>query len=775
MISMAIQFQVSHVGWAAAALVLVAAGVFLVGRSRRHWPEPSWAGWAAPLLKLAGLFLLAAMLLNPVLTGRDYRKGANDFVLLLDGGQSMELHAGDQVATELQAMEEQPESWLARLEQEFRLERHRFDQRLRSWPETGRPGFEGDRSDLVHALGQVKERFARRPLAGVLVFSDGLITDAERIDSLDLGFPVFPVLCQSGKPVADVGVQGVTVATTDFEDAPVTMSVQVHSENLRAGKVVTTVRDEAGTEVARDEHRIGSERDEHAFQARFRPAKPGLATYRIEATYQGEAADATPRNNTWVESVDRGRGPYRVLYVGGRPNWEHKFLGRALAPDADLQLVSLVRVAKREPKFVWRGRPGETSNPLFRGFQGPSPEEEPAHDKPVLIRLNTASPEELRTGFPTAPGELFGRYQAVVLDDLEADFFTEDQQLLLDKFVSERGGSLLVLGGQESFNFGGFRRTTLGQLLPVYLGGAPAELPPADARLELTREGWLEPWVRLRRTEAEERERLAGQPAFRSFHRLGDVKPGASILASVVDGSQHRYPALVTQAFGEGRVAALLLGDVWRWGMEDEARRADMERWWRQVFRWLVADVPRFVQVETSWDHEGLAIRTVQVRVRRKDFQPEENATVELRVSEAGNDSAEPASLIAAPSLDEPGLYVAKVPLMHPGAYRVEARVSGAGGESLGQEEAGWSWNPSGAEFASLQAKPEPLRRIAATTGGRLLQRGDLDGFLRELPRMAMPVQETWTRPLWHQPAMFLLVLGCLLGEWALRRWRGRA
>ena len=31
--------------------------------------------------------------------------------------------------------------------------------------------------------------------------------------------------------------------------------------------------------------------------------------------------------------VDRGQGPFRVLYVTGRPNWDFKFLRRAIAED----------------------------------------------------------------------------------------------------------------------------------------------------------------------------------------------------------------------------------------------------------------------------------------------------------------------------------------------------------------------------------------------------------------------------------------------------------
>ena len=70
--------------------------------------------------------------------------------------------------------------------------------------------------------------------------------------------------------------------------------------------------------------------------------------------------------------------------------------------------------------------------------------------KPVLRPLNTRDQFELRGGFPKTAEELYA-YEAVVLDDLEAQFFTADQMSLLQKFVSERGGGLLMLGGAESF------------------------------------------------------------------------------------------------------------------------------------------------------------------------------------------------------------------------------------------------------------------------------------------------------------------------------------
>ncbi len=63
------------------------------------------------------------------------------------------------------------------------------------------------------------------------------------------------------------------------------------------------------------------------------------------------SVELTQGNNARFQVVDRGRGPYRILYVAGRPNWEHKFLKRALEEDAEIRLASLLRIAKKEPKF----------------------------------------------------------------------------------------------------------------------------------------------------------------------------------------------------------------------------------------------------------------------------------------------------------------------------------------------------------------------------------------------------------------------------------------
>ncbi|MEM1296280.1 MAG: hypothetical protein AAGH89_13010, partial [Verrucomicrobiota bacterium] len=233
--------------------------------------------------------------------------------------------------------------------------------------------------------------------------------------------------------------------------------------------------------------------------------------------------------------------------------------------------------------------------------------------------------------------------------------------------------------------------------------------------------------------------------------------------------------------------AVMTIGDLWRWGMTDESLHEDMDKWWRQLVRWMVVDVPEFIEVKTDWDETGgIAKRRIEVRIRNREFRPEENATVELRVSKVDfeeGDSAtpnepesgeeEPKKLFAEPSLEEPGLFVAEFVCAEAGAYHIKTIVDDAEGIRLGEAEAGWTWNPAAEEFARLQANQGFLTELADKTGGRVLAMAELEEFVKTLPEMEVPLTETWARPLWHQPWIFLLVILLFASEWALRRWKG--
>ncbi len=228
---------------------------------------------------------------------------------------------------------------------------------------------------------------------------------------------------------------------------------------------------------------------------------------------------------------------------------------------------------------------------------------------------------------------------------------------LVRRFVAERGGGFLMLGGKDSFQHGGFDRTPIGSILPVYLDPVPAAEAPPATRMELTREGWLQPWARLRDNEKDEQQRLGTMPEFRVLNRVRAVKPGAAVVATAGTGAESKVPALAVQRLGNGRTAALTIGDVWRWGMYKPEMHADMDKFWRQTLRWLIADVPGRITIQaTQKQDETNQPVTLQVRVRDKAFEPMDNVSVAVDVQEPDHHSVK---LTATPAPAERGLFEA--------------------------------------------------------------------------------------------------------------------
>ncbi len=661
-----------------------------------------------------------------------------------------------------------------------------FDSRLQATRDFAELNFAGRASGIGSALRTISERYRGRPLAGVLLLTDGNATDLKGVPDLSGLPPVYPVVIGSQDPIKDIALDAVRTTQTDFEDAPVSVQADVSAHGFGGENIVARVINAAGEPVAEQVLRASGNGQNLAFRFQLKPKSPGLSFYRVTARAQAElAAAATPAtseatlaNNTTVLVVDRGRGPYRILYVAGRPNWEYKFLNRALAEDKQIQLVGLIRVAKREPKFNFLGRAGESSNPLFRGFGNQSPEDVERYDQPVLVRLNTRDELELRTGFPRTPEELYA-YHAVIVGDLEAEFFTPDQAALLQHFVSERGGGFLMLGGMESFQQGKYQHTPIGDMLPVYLDRAAESRAAGPFRFDLTREGLLQPWARLRDNEADEKARLETMAPFQVLNPLTEVKPGASVIGRVTDAAGKSYPALVVQRFGRGRTAAITVGDVWRWGLHDAEAHHDMDKAWRQLARWLVTDVPNRVDLtaEPVANDPNGAVR-LQVRARDAKFQPLDNASLSLQVEPVlvdarAGDATNAVWLQAEPALTEPGLYQATYIPRLTGGYKATVSVTNSDGVAVGRAEAGWSTDLAAEEFRSLTPNVSLLETIAAKTGGKMVTASGLAEFARELPRRHAPIMESWTYPLWHTPAMFGLALACLLSEWGLRRWKG--
>jgi len=762
-----------------ACLTVVALGILL--HSYRRTSGAPGLRLGAGALKAFGICVVALCLLEPLYHGTRPRPGANLFVLLADNSESMNIRDRGQERSRgelLQELLEDKKEWRSRLGQDFDVREYLFDSRLRAVNDLEKLTLKGKSTALESCLAAVERRYRGRPVAGILLLTDGNATDGDgpEFDASKLP-PVYPVLLGEDGPERDIGIRRITVSQTQFESAPVTIQVQLSQRGYTGQKIITQILDTSGKEVEKDVQ-IGDDSGRVTARIQMKPEQAGVHFYRVRTCALSElnqfekpqsTREATLANNNRLVVVERNRGPYRVLYVSGRPNWEFKFLRRALEEDREVEIVGLIRIAKREPKFEFRSRYGESTNPLFRGFGKEKDEEAERYDQPVLLRLGTLDEEELRDGFPKAADQLY-RYHALVLDDLEAEYFTRDQMSLIRSFVSQRGGGFLMLGGQESFAKGKYNRTPIEELLPVYID-APIS-PPAGSEFQLllTREGWMQPWVRLRKTEEDERRRLVEMPGFRTLNPTQGIKPGGTVLARVRDGNGNTHPALVAQPFGKGRSAALLIGDLWRWHLRRKSpEESDQAKAWRQTVRWLVANVPG--RIETNVESSGPDSPVqVSVKVRDEVYEPLENAAVVIEVSGPDGKSLE---LEAETSASEAGRYEASYTPRQAGAYRARVKVRGPDGSELGEGETGWTAEPAASEYRRLDPDRGRLERLARDSGGELVEARRLEKFVSTLQSRKIPITDPWIFPLWHQWPVLLFAMLCLCGEWALRRWRG--
>ncbi|MGV2334318.1 MAG UNVERIFIED_CONTAM: hypothetical protein LVR18_09455 [Planctomycetaceae bacterium] len=318
-------------------------------------------------------------------------------------------------------------------------------------------------------------------------------------------------------------------------------------------------------------------------------------------------------------------------------------------------------------------------------------------------------------------------------------------------------------------------------------------------RLELTRDGWLQPWVRLHSDEPAEQQRLERMPQFLTVNPSGYVRPGAQVMAEVRDAEGTVWPALIVQRFGRGRTGAVTVGDLLR--LEAQRRPssaavavAHLDR--NSIIshrlgnsirrpqrpcpslptthgRWLVSDVPRRLDVTVKeLPEQGTGSVRLTASVRGQDFEVRENADVRFKVTAPDGREFE---LTGVPADAETGVFEAEISAAQEGACGVQATAiltSGTAPETL-TTNSGWASQPLQQELRSVQVRQDWLQELAAKTGGRLISLDDVNDLVQQLPTAAAPLQEIRSWPIWHSWWVFLAAVLLLSIDWTLRRRGG--
>ena len=500
-------------------------------------------------------------------------------------------------------------------------------------------------TDLNGAIAAVRERYRGRRISGIVLISDGGDTGQASAERDGTAPPVFSVGVGSPEGIRDREVLGVNASDPRLDQASVDLHVTAVSHFF--GRAPFELRVLANGRVV-DTRRIVPTTDGSPVDEVFTLSPDPLNATVFSAEIPADPGEAISENNSRSVLVSPPGRKRRVLAIEGAPGFEHSFMARALSHDSGLDLDSVVRKGKNE-----------TGQDTF------------------FVQAATGRAAMLTSGFPAHREDLYG-YDAVIVANIEGDFFTRAQLAMLADFVAERGGGLLVMGGR-SFAERGLIGTPLEEALPVELNDrrgllrTAANVTAPHNTVVVTPEGENHPIMRLGATPEETRKLWAGLPALAASAPLGGPKPGALVLAITAVAGGAVYPVVAVQRYGRGRSMVFAGEAAWRWRMMQSSSDRRFEYFWRQAARWLAGPAPDPVAITVPESSEPGDTLGIGVDARDAAFAPAADASVTATLTLPGGESR---PLTLRHEAGSGGRFTAAVRPDQTGLYRVHAEAS---------------------------------------------------------------------------------------------------
>ena len=705
-------------------------------------------------LRATILVLLFLGLLQPILTTFHVIPQETYVALLVDDSSSMTIGdmAGGQTRGEYAAGLVFDEDGLAQqFERSFQTRIFRFHQDTARISDVEDLSQSGVQSSIGQSLMHAAEELEGRPLAGIVLISDGANNDEPASqDSLQVAerlaadkIPVFTVGIGQETIPKDIEIVSVKSARTVLDGAIFSIEIGLANEGYPNREVELLVED-ADQLVASKKVVLGNSGTIGRFYMEVTPDREDYILYNIRVKREDD--EVILENNQRSFLVDnRPRDRVDVLYVEGHPRNEYKFIQRALQTDPAIRLATYLQTGPRK-----------------------------------FLRQNLNSPSELAEGYPTELKDLY-QYEAIIFGDIPATFFSAEQLAITEKFVSDRGGGFLNIGVTEE----AFINTPIADLLPVTLlrkeqlptylqGGRRKGDHPTGENfpIQLTRDGKRSALLRL---DAEDRtnETLWRElPTLQGIDVTGRAKPGAQVLAlhPKLKYQNTPLPVIATERFGRGRTMAITTASTWRWQMLLPLENDSHERLWRQILRWLTNSSPARVEMKLKKQayHVGDPIE-ILVSVSDDDYQPENDATVWLQYRDPTGAEVETQLKW---QIEDNGLYSGMVTSKEEGIAEINITATSDQGE-VGKTSEGILVTASRREYNDAAMDGGLLRRIAATSGGRFYTPENVRRLVKEMEYSPSRHAKQEHRDAWDMPIILALLVLLFCLEWGIRRAKG--
>ena len=576
--------QIEQVFWARPLSVgtLVAIFTAIVVLSlylyRRSWGLPLWLRGILVVSRVLVLALLVATLMEPTAVRTEEHTRERSLPVLLDVSESMSMK--DQRKLPEEIVEAAAALGMAPLDEEVNADQavmeldagqrqkitasSRLDLAKAVLVDSARPIFEslGENLDLsYHSFGQSPrlisddtvvaaedltvlkasdpgtsiasslEAVANSggiPPAGIVLLSDGIDSaTSQRSEAVlrDLGareIPVYTVPLGLPDP-DDVSINNIVMQEVAFSGDRVPVRVHLQSEGYeqRTARLSVLLNDRrVSARVVRFEGGLQFE------EVDFRVDIYEKGAAQIDVVIEPFDDEVSITNNRITRSIRVVNEKVNVLYIEGNARWEFRYLRAIL---------------KRDPRI----------NATFIA----------SNVGPEVARN---SPEHIER-FPSKREEAF-MYDLVILGDVDAAFFSDEELGLLEELIRDRGASLLMLCG-PMHSPGSYKGTPVQTMLPVRFDPDEKWAEVSESVYPvLTPEG-RSSLVMTLENEDELNDRIWSRMApMDQLPPLLSAKPGATVLAVLSDSTERdqSYPLVAWQRYGTGKCMSIASDRLWR-------------------------------------------------------------------------------------------------------------------------------------------------------------------------------------------------------------------
>jgi len=780
--------QIEQVFWArplsTATLVAILAAIVLLSiyLYRRPWGMPFWLRAFLATSRLLVLVLVVATLLEPTAVVIESHTQVRSLPVLLDVSESMSMKdqrkrsediASAAVALGMVSLEDDTEAdrtvmQLDTKQRQAIASSSRLDLGKSVLTQSGRQIFEslGESLDVsYHAFGQSPRLISDNevmitedlmgleakepgtsitasleavassggiPPAGIILLSDGIDNAKSQRSEVVLqnlgvrGIPVYTVPIGLTDP-DDVSIRNIVMQEVAYSGDKVPVRVQIQSKGYerRTARLAVLLNDRrVSSRIVRFDGGLQFE------EVDFRVDVYEKGAAQIDVIIEPFDDEISTVNNRVSRSVRIVNEKVNVLYIEGNARWEYRYLRAIL---------------KRDPRI----------NATFIA----------SNVGPEVARN---SPEHIER-FPDDREDAF-QYDLVILGDVDASFFTDDELRLLEELIRDRGASLLMLCG-PMYSPGSYTGTPVQAMLPVRFDTEAGWEKIAESVYPvLTREG-RSSLVMTLENEVELNDRIWSRMApMDQLPPLLSAKPGATVLAVLSDSTarDQSYPLVAWQRYGTGKCMSIASDRLWRL----RYRTGDKYHWrvWSQCIQFMTLSrlMGEHKRIRLETDRSVYAVDgqcRLYAHVLDDSFDPVVQPVFEVYVSSI--DGGQAKQLVSLrPDKSQPGLYEGYFAPPDPGRYRLEANENDQRISSTTEFQV----TDVRQELIDTDMRLAHLQRIANLTGGASLG-------IRELSKLSSLVNDRLIttkvrseRPLWDNSLVALLLVALLGAEWILRR-----